>query len=50
MEEESDYMHEHILLCRFLLDDGHERSQQRKEIDGAQVVIGFYKYTGNVLS
>jgi len=31
---------------RFTLEDGHERQQQRKEVDGAHVVIGFYKYVG----
>ncbi|CAG9806925.1 unnamed protein product [Chironomus riparius] len=29
---------------KFTLEDGHERQQQRKEVDGAHVVIGFYKY------
>lgn len=43
-------MHEYLSLCRFLLDDGHERSQQRKEVDGVHVVIGFYKYIGKVLA
>lgn len=46
--EKSNYIHEYLSLCRFLLDDGHERSQQRKEVDGVHVVIGFYKYIGNV--
>lgn len=32
---------------RFTLSDGHEQEQLRKEVDGAHVVIGFYKYTGN---
>lgn len=31
---------------RFSLSDGHEQEQQRKEVDGAHVVIGFYKYIG----
>lgn len=39
----------HILLhfSRFSLSDGHEQEQLRKEVDGAHVVIGFYKYIGN---
>jgi hypothetical protein len=37
-------------IYRFSLEDGHERQQQRKEVDGAQVVIGFYKYIGELQS
>lgn len=33
-------------IYRFSLEDGHERQQERREVDGAQVVIGFYKYIG----
>jgi hypothetical protein len=36
-----------LFFFRFALSDGHEQEQIRKEVDGAHVVIGFYKYIGN---
>lgn len=36
-------------IFRFALSDGHEQEQRRKEVDGAAVVIGFYKYIGNII-
>ncbi|CAO1424205.1 unnamed protein product [Diamesa tonsa] len=29
---------------KFSLSDGHEQEQSRRDVDGVQVVIGFYKY------
>lgn len=34
-----------FFFCRFVLSDGHEQEQLRRDKDGIHVVTGFYKYT-----
>ncbi|KAG5671214.1 hypothetical protein PVAND_001423 [Polypedilum vanderplanki] len=44
VEVNEDQANEAEIDYKFTLEDGHERQQQRKEVDGSQIVIGFYKY------
>ncbi|KAG5671212.1 hypothetical protein PVAND_001421 [Polypedilum vanderplanki] len=44
VEVNGDQANEAEIDYKFTLEDGHERQQQRKEVDGSQIVIGFYKY------
>lgn len=45
----ANVLHTFVFIFRFALSDGHEQEQQRKEVDGSHVVIGFYKYVGNII-